>query len=119
MRPVTFNHGVEGSSPSALTNFLHKTCTFRTSHLEICAGGWQDLRSGWQTPVPELFRHRGGSVLAAPGSGQILGGPAKPLRNEIAPTGETASSRLGRRAAGRRPLASASPEAPVTDLSSR
>jgi hypothetical protein len=73
------------------------------------------LRSGWQTPVPELFRHRGGSVLTA----QIPDGSAKPLRNEIAPTGETASSRLGRRAAGRRPLASASPEAPVTDLSSR
>jgi hypothetical protein len=35
----------------------------------ICTRGWQDLCSGWQTPVPELFRHCGGPVLGGPGGG--------------------------------------------------
>jgi hypothetical protein len=52
----------------------------------ICTGGWQDLCSGWQTPVPELFRHCGGPVLGGPGGGGYLV-DLPPLRNEFAPLG--------------------------------
>ncbi len=75
--------------------FSNKTCTFRPTKpalsevliWSICTSGWQALCSGWQTPVPELFRHCGGPVLGGPRQRGIPGGPAKPLRNEIAPLG--------------------------------
>jgi len=66
---VTFNHGVEGSSPSALTMFLQQNLHFP----KFSSGVFVRAVGKICAPVGKLlFRHCGGPVLGGPGGGGYL-----------------------------------------------